>query len=38
MVRGSCGVVVHDVADAEATNEFLVEFIASCCLPANLTT
>ena len=38
MVRGSRAVVVYDVPDAEATNEFLVEFIASCCLPANLTT
>jgi len=31
VVRGSGGVVVDDVADTEATNEFLVEFIASCC-------
>ncbi len=30
-IRESGGVVVNDVADAEATNEFLVEFIASCC-------
>lgn len=31
MVKGSGRVVVNDVADAEATNEFLVEFVASCC-------